>query len=62
MAKVVRVHQPGGPEALRIEELEVGDPKAGEARVRYLHVAPAYVSALAGLTLLLVVWLTFAAG
>ncbi len=34
MSKVVRVHQLGGPEVLRIEELEVGRPGAGEARVR----------------------------
>ena len=34
MVKVVRVHTPGGPEALQIEELPVGDPGAGEARVK----------------------------
>src|SRR5215469_12155033 len=34
MTKVVRLHQFGGPEALRIEELEVGEPGPGEARVR----------------------------
>lgn len=34
MAKVVRVHQQGGPEQLRIEDLEVGEPGPGEARVR----------------------------
>jgi NADPH:quinone reductase-like Zn-dependent oxidoreductase len=34
MAKVVRVHTPGGPEALVIEDLPVGDPGAGEARVK----------------------------
>ena len=34
MAKVVRVHQPGGPEALQIEDLDVGAPGPGEARVR----------------------------
>ena len=34
MVKVVRVHTPGGPEALRIEELPVGDPGPGEARVK----------------------------
>jgi len=34
MVKVVRVHQQGGPEQLRIEDLEVGDPGPGEARVR----------------------------
>ena len=34
MSKVVRLHQFGGPEQLRIEDLEVGDPGPGEARVR----------------------------
>ncbi len=34
MVKVVRVHTPGGPEALRIEDLPVGDPEPGEARVK----------------------------
>ena len=34
MVKVVRVHAPGEPEALRIEDLEVGDPGPGEARVK----------------------------
>jgi len=34
MTKVVRVHQPGGPEQLRIEDLEVGDPGPGEVRLR----------------------------
>ncbi len=33
MSKVVRVHQNGGPEQLRIEELEVGAPGAGEVRL-----------------------------
>jgi NADPH:quinone reductase-like Zn-dependent oxidoreductase len=34
MSKVVRVHEHGGPEVLRIEELEIGGPGPGEARVR----------------------------
>jgi NADPH:quinone reductase-like Zn-dependent oxidoreductase len=34
MSKVVRVYQNGGPEQLRIEELEVGAPGAGEVRLR----------------------------
>jgi NADPH:quinone reductase-like Zn-dependent oxidoreductase len=34
MVKVVRVHTPGGPEALKIEDLPVGDPGPGEARVK----------------------------
>ena len=34
MARVVRVHQPGGPEQMKIEDLDVGPPGPGEARVR----------------------------
>jgi NADPH:quinone reductase len=31
----VRVHKPGGPEQLRYEQVEVGEPDRGEARVRH---------------------------
>lgn len=34
MSKVVRVHQNGGPEQLRTEDIEIGAPASGEARVR----------------------------
>jgi NADPH:quinone reductase-like Zn-dependent oxidoreductase len=34
MARVVRVHQLGGPEVLTIEELEVGEPGPGEVRIK----------------------------
>ena len=34
MTKVVRVHKPGGPEALVIEDLDVGAPGPGEALIR----------------------------
>ncbi len=34
MTHVVRFHQTGGPEVLRIEELDVGVPGPGEIRVR----------------------------
>ena len=34
MSKVVRIHEQGGPEVLRIEELDVGAPGAGELRLR----------------------------
>jgi NADPH:quinone reductase-like Zn-dependent oxidoreductase len=33
MSKVVRVHQPGGPEVLQIEDIEVGAPGPGEVRL-----------------------------
>ena len=34
MARVIRVHELGGPEVLRIEDLEIGDPGPGEVRIR----------------------------
>lgn len=34
MAKVVRFHELGGPEVLRIEDFDVGDPGPGEVRLR----------------------------
>jgi NADPH:quinone reductase-like Zn-dependent oxidoreductase len=34
MSRVVRVHETGGPDVLRIEDMEVGEPAAGELRVR----------------------------
>ena len=38
MAKVVRFYEAGGPEVLRIEQAEVGDPGAGHVRVRHAAV------------------------
>jgi NADPH:quinone reductase-like Zn-dependent oxidoreductase len=34
MPKVARFHQAGGPEVLKVEEVEVGAPGAGEVRLR----------------------------
>jgi len=34
MAKVVRIHKTGGPDVLTLEDVEVGEPKPGEIRVR----------------------------
>jgi NADPH:quinone reductase-like Zn-dependent oxidoreductase len=34
MSKVVRFHAHGGPEQLRLEDLEVGEPGIGEVRIR----------------------------
>ncbi len=32
--KAIVVHQPGGPEVLKFEEVEIGKPEKGEARIR----------------------------
>ena len=34
----VRIHEYGGPEELRYEEVEVGEPRPGEARVRHTAI------------------------
>jgi NADPH:quinone reductase-like Zn-dependent oxidoreductase len=34
MSTVVRIHQHGGPEELRLEELEIGEPGQGEVRLK----------------------------
>ncbi len=38
MSKTVRIHQTGGPEVLRLEDLPVGDPGPGEIRIRVLTI------------------------
>jgi len=40
MARVhaIRIHQTGGPEAMRWEEVEVGDPGPGQVRIRHTAV------------------------
>jgi NADPH2:quinone reductase len=35
MSKAIRIHETGGPEVLRLEDIPVGDPGPGEARVRH---------------------------
>jgi NADPH2:quinone reductase len=43
MAKVIRIQQPGGPEVLQIEDVEVGAPGAGEARIRQTAIGINYI-------------------
>ena len=38
MHHAVRFHETGGPEVLRLESVDVGDPGPGEARVRHVAV------------------------
>lgn len=42
MAKAVRFHETGGPEVLRLEDVDVGDPGAGEVRLRHVAVGLNY--------------------
>jgi NADPH:quinone reductase len=43
MAKVIRFHEKGGPDVLRVEEHAIGDPGPGQARVRHLAVGVNYL-------------------
>lgn len=42
MAKVVRFHETGAPQVLRLEHMEVGTPGAGEVRLRHVAVGLNY--------------------
>lgn len=43
MPKAIRIHEYGGPDALRWEEVEVGDPGPGQLRVRHGAVGLNYI-------------------
>jgi NADPH2:quinone reductase len=39
MSRIVRFHRTGGPEVLQIDELDIGQPKGGEIRIRVRALA-----------------------
>lgn len=41
--RAIRVHEKGGPEVLRLEEFELGEPGPGEARVRHAAIGVNFV-------------------
>jgi NADPH:quinone reductase len=43
MARAIRLDRIGGPEVLRLAEVEVGDPGPGQARVRHSYVAVNFI-------------------
>jgi NADPH2:quinone reductase len=43
MAKTIRIHETGGPEVLRLEDVPVGEPGPGQARVRNTAVGVNFV-------------------
>ena len=43
MPNAIRFHSIGGPEVLKFESVEVGDPGPGEARVRHSFIAVNYI-------------------
>jgi NADPH2:quinone reductase len=43
MPKAIRIYQQGGPEVMKWEEVEVGDPGPGQARVRHAAIGLNYI-------------------
>jgi NADPH2:quinone reductase len=43
MTKFVRFHETGGPEVLRLEDIEVGNPGEGQARVRHTAIGVNFI-------------------
>lgn len=43
MAKSIRINKTGGPEVLRMEDVEVGEPGPGQARVRHTAIGVNYL-------------------
>jgi len=43
MAKAVRYHKQGGPEVLQLDEVQVGDPGAGQVRIRHTAMGVNFV-------------------
>jgi NADPH2:quinone reductase len=43
MPRAIRIHQTGGPEVMQLEDVAVGDPGPGEARVRHTAIGVNYL-------------------
>jgi NADPH2:quinone reductase len=43
MAKAVRYHKQGGPEVLQLDDIQVGDPGAGQVRIRHTAIGVNFV-------------------
>ena len=43
MAHAIRFHETGGPEVLRLEDVTVGEPGPGQARVRHTYIAVNFI-------------------
>jgi NADPH2:quinone reductase len=43
MAKAIRFHEIGGPEVLRLENVDVAEPGPGQARVRHTYIAVNFI-------------------
>ncbi len=43
MVKAIRIHQPGGPEAMIYDDVEVGEPGAGQLLIRHTAIGVNYI-------------------
>src|ERR1043166_3567553 len=43
MAKAIRYHKQGGPEVLQLDEVEIGNPAAGQVRIRHAAIGVNFV-------------------
>ena len=43
MVKAVRVHEAGGPEVLKYEDVELADPGPGEVRIKHVAIGINYI-------------------
>lgn len=43
MVKAIRVHRPGGPDALQLEDVELAAPGAGEVQIRHRAIGVNYI-------------------
>jgi NADPH2:quinone reductase len=43
MSKAIRFHKTGGPEVMQLEEVAVGDPAAGQARIRHTAIGVNFI-------------------
>lgn len=43
MTRAIRFYETGGPEVLKLETVELGEPGPGEARVRHSHIAVNFI-------------------
>jgi NADPH:quinone reductase len=43
MVKAIRIHKPGGPEAMVYEDIEVGEPGAGQVRIKQKAIGVNYI-------------------
>jgi len=43
MTKAIRLYETGGPEVLKLEDVDVGEPGPGQARVRHTYIAVNFI-------------------